>query len=120
VSTEARTPFPPRIVTKAGIDTAVGAAWNLDGAQRGLLPLAWHLGDLDTAHFVGNANAYAPRLRRDIVEAWIADLGLVDDIIGLIHGPLQRAGSTLIWNGAVDGVSFQFSYPAGPDDLNDI
>jgi hypothetical protein len=106
---------PPveRPITRLGIETSIGLAWNSEGERKGLPPLAWKLGDaFEGVHFAGNADAYALEMRCEIIESWIAALGLAD-LFDLIDDPLQRVGAEMIWTGTIDGVTFQFSYPAG-------
>jgi hypothetical protein len=102
---------PPRAATRRDIELMIAVAWNEDGARRGLSPLAWHLGDTDYVLFIGHADAYAREVRRDIVEARIADLGLAD-AIDVFHEPLARRGSDMVWTGEIDGIGIQLSYPA--------
>ena len=104
---------PPieRPITRLGIETSIALAWNTVGQKQGLPPLTWRLGDpYEGIHFVGDADAYASKLRRDIVETWIAALGLSDHITPLDE-PLRQTGTTMIWTGTIDGVTFQFHYP---------
>jgi hypothetical protein len=102
-------------ITRLGIETSIGLAWNEAGDHAGLSPLAWKLGDpCDGIHFVANADAYALELRRDIVEAWIAALGLADHF-DLIDDPLHRVGTEMVWTGTIDSVTFQFRYSADTD-----
>lgn len=104
-----------RPITRLDIETSIGLAWNAAGEKIGLPPLAWRLGDPgDGIHFVGVADAYAPELRCEIVELWIAILGLADHI-DFLNDPLRQEGTEMIWTGALDGVMFQFSYPAAPE-----
>jgi hypothetical protein len=110
---------PPveRPITRLAIETSVALAWNTFGDSKGLRPLAWSVGDaLDGVHFAGDADAYAAELRCDIVESWIAALGLADQI-DITDEPLHREGSNMVWIGSLDGVTFRFSYPATPGDL---
>ncbi|MFS4506150.1 hypothetical protein ACMA46_07925 [Clavibacter sp. Sh2141] len=99
-------------ITRLGRETSIALAWNAFGTQAGLSPVAWKLGEPgDGIHFTADADAYAPDLRCDIVEAWIAALGLADQF-DLTDDPLRRAGTRMIWTGTIDGVTFQFHYPA--------
>jgi hypothetical protein len=104
-----------RPITRQGIETSIAIAWNAEGARRGLPPLAWRLGEpWEGIHFSGDADAYAPELRRDIVESWIAGLGLAD-AIDLTDGPLALRGRDMVWTGALDEVVFELRYPAAVD-----
>ncbi|WP_317229835.1 hypothetical protein [Clavibacter sp. MX14-G9D] len=105
-----------RRITREGIETSVALAWNAEGALRGLPPLAWRLGGpWEGVHFSGDADAYAPEVRREVVEAWIAGLGLAD-AIDLTDGPLARRGDDMVWTGALDDVVFELRYPASAAD----
>ncbi|KDP92145.1 MULTISPECIES: hypothetical protein [Clavibacter] len=110
-----------RRITRLAIETSVAMAWNAEGAIRGLPPLAWQLGGpWEGVHFSGDADAYAPEARREVIESWIAGLGLAD-AIDLTDGPLARRGEDMVWTGAIDEVVFELRYPAeyadpaGPD-----
>ncbi len=110
-----------RRITRLAIETSVALAWNAEGAIRGLPPLAWQLGGpWEGVHFSGDADAYAPEARREVIEAWIAGLGLAD-AIDLTDGPLARRGEDMVCPGAIDEVVFELRYPAeyadpaGPD-----
>ena len=110
-----------RRITRLAIETSIGLAWNAEGAIRGLPPLAWQLGGpWEGVHFSGDADAYAPEVRREVIESWIAGLGLAD-AIDLTDGPLARRGDDMVWTGALDDVVFELRYPAdcadpaGPD-----
>jgi hypothetical protein len=105
-----------RPITRQAIETSIAIAWNAEGAIRGLPPLAWRLGGpWEGVHFSGDADAYAPELRRDIVESWIAGLGLADSI-DLTDGPLALRGDDMVWTGALDEVVFELRYPASATD----
>ncbi|OUE10268.1 hypothetical protein CMsap09_15070 [Clavibacter michiganensis] len=105
-----------RRITRQGIETSVALAWNAEGALRGLPPLAWRLGGpWEGVHFSGDADAYAPEVRREVVEAWIAGLGLAD-AIDPTDGPLARHGDDMVWTGALDDVVFELRYPASAAD----
>ena len=111
-----------RRITRLAIETSIGLAWNAEGEIRGLPPLAWQLGGpWEGVHFSGDADAYAPEVRREVIESWIAGLGLAD-AIDLTDGPLARRGDDMVWSGAIDEVVFELRYPAdcadpaGPDD----
>jgi hypothetical protein len=105
----------PRVekpITRMAIETSIAVAWNAAGARRGLSPIAWRLGSPDDGvHFAGDADAYAPELRQDIIEAWIASLGLADEF-NYYDEPLGQCGSNMVWTGTIDSVTFQLSYPA--------
>jgi hypothetical protein len=112
-------PLPPRAPTRRDIELMIAVAWNDDGAKRGLLPLAWRLGSDEFLHFAGSAEAYAHGRRQEIIEEWIAALGLVDDIDPL-SPPLHQRAQDMIWTADIDGigvgvgvgVGVEFSYPA--------
>jgi hypothetical protein len=101
-----------RRITRLAIETSVALAWNAEGAIRGLPPLAWQLGGpWEGVHFSGDADAYAPEVRREVIESWIAGLGLAD-AIDLTDGPLARRGDDMVWTGVIDEVVFELRYPA--------
>jgi hypothetical protein len=101
-----------RRITRQAIETSVALAWNAEGEIRGLPPLAWQLGGpWEGVHFSGDA--YAPELRREVIEAWIAGLGLADTI-DPTDGPLTRRGDDMVWTGALDEVVFELRYPVDP------
>jgi hypothetical protein len=105
---------PPleRIVTRIDLETSIALTCNTAGAAHNLAPIAWRLGEAwDGVNLIGDANAYAPDLRRDIVESWIAALGLADDLDTVIE-PLQQEGSNMVWTSTMDGITFQLTYPA--------
>ncbi|RII94627.1 hypothetical protein DZF95_03580 [Clavibacter michiganensis] len=104
-------PIPPRAPTRHDIEVMIAVAWNDEGARRGLLPLAWKLGPDDFVHFIGSATAYASESRKDVIEDWIAALGLADNI-DLNTSPLHQRGPDMIWAGHIDGIGIEFSYPA--------
>ena len=105
-----------RRITREAIETSIAMAWNAEGEIRGLPQLAWQLGGpWEGVHFSGDADAYAPELRREIIESWIAGLGLAD-AIDLTDGPLARCGDDMVWTGALDDVVFQLRYPASAAD----
>jgi hypothetical protein len=105
-----------RRITRQSIETSIAVAWNTEGELRGLQPLAWQLGGLwDGVHFAGDADAYAPELRREIIESWIAGLGLADTV-DMVEGPLDRRGDDMVWTGSIDDVTFQLRYPAADAD----
>ncbi|WP_445443102.1 hypothetical protein [Clavibacter sp. km1a] len=96
----------------AAVESAFDAVWNAAGAERGLLPLSWHLADpWSGAHFAATAAAHPEEDRREIVESWIVHLGLVDET-DVLDEPLRRCGEEMVWTGSVDGVAFQLAYPA--------
>lgn len=108
-----------RRITRQGVETSIALAWNAEGALRGLPPLTWQLGGAwEGVHFAGDADAYAPGMRRDIIESWIAGLGLAD-AIDATDGPLARRGDQMVWTGALDDVVFELRYPAGAEDPAD-
>nr|WP_228494781.1 hypothetical protein [Clavibacter sp. VKM Ac-2873] len=96
---------------RGDIDLMVAIAWNAEGHQRGLRPLAWAVGDADFVHFIGSADAYSRAARREIIEDWIAELGLAD-VIDSTAPPLRRVGGDMVWTGAIDTIGMQFHYPA--------
>ncbi|QIS38469.1 hypothetical protein [Clavibacter capsici] len=100
-----------RSLTRLDVELIVAVAWNEEGARRGLLPLAWGIGEGDYLHFTGSADGYAAERRREIVEAWIADIGLADGV-DLLTDPLRRRGSDVVWSGDVGGIGVEFHYPA--------
>jgi hypothetical protein len=108
-------PRPPRALGRAQLELMIGVAWNAEGTRRGLRPLAWRIGDGDLVHFIGSADAYARSARREIVEDWIADLGLAD-VVDPVHPPLRRRGADMVWTGSIDTVGVQFHYPVDPDE----
>jgi hypothetical protein len=115
MSTEAHRPRGLAALSREEIELMVALAWNDEGLRRGLRPLAWQMGDADFVHFIGSADAYAPSSRREIIEDWIAALGLADHV-DPIHPPLHRVGAEMVWTGSIDTVGIQFHYPAGPGD----
>ncbi|OUE23118.1 hypothetical protein [Clavibacter michiganensis] len=99
-----------RSMTRLDVELIVAVAWNDEGARRGLLPLAWHIGEGEYLHFLGDADGYAVERRQEIVEAWIADIGLADDV-QLLSDPLRRRGQDMVWSGDVGGIGVEFHYP---------
>ncbi|MFT7767018.1 hypothetical protein [Clavibacter tessellarius] len=96
----------------SAVESTFSAVWNAAGAERGLLPLSWHLADpWSGAHFAASAAGHPEQHRREIVESWIVQLGLVDEVDPLTE-PLKRCGDEMVWTGSVDGVTFQLTYPA--------
>jgi hypothetical protein len=109
---------PPleRVVTRIDLETSIALTCNTAGAAQNLPPIAWRLGDAwDGVNLIGDANAYAPDRRREIVESWIAALGLADEIDTVIE-PLQQEGSDMVWTSTMDGITFQLTYPAAFSD----
>jgi hypothetical protein len=104
-----------RAMSRADIELMVAVAWNAEGRLRGLRPLAWVIGDADFVHFTGNADAYSRAARREIIEDWIAELGLAD-LIDATAPPLQRVGRDMVWTGSIDSIGMQFRYPAEDDE----
>jgi hypothetical protein len=110
-------PAVDRVITRIGLETQVALTCNSAGAAVGLSPLAWRLGDAwDGVDLVGDADAHATELRQDIIESWIAALGLADEVT-LLDEPLQRSGASMIWTGTMDGITYQLSCPT-PDDVS--
>ncbi|CCE74613.1 hypothetical protein [Clavibacter nebraskensis] len=110
-------PLGRRSLRRADIELMVAIAWNAEGRTRGLRPLAWEVGDADFVHFIGSADAYSHGARREIIEDWIAELGLAD-VIDSTAPPLHREGADMVWTGAIDSIGMQFHYPAEPDDAD--
>lgn len=102
-----------RSMTRLDVELIVALAWNDEGARRGLPPLAWHIGEGDYLHFTGDADGYAAEFRQEIVEAWIADIGMADDV-ELLTDPLRRRGEDMVWSGDVGGIGVEFHYPHAP------
>jgi hypothetical protein len=108
-----------RRITRQAVETSIALAWNAEGALRGLPPLAWQLGgQWEGVHFAGNADAYACEMRREIIESWIAGLGLAD-AVDLTDGPLVHEGDHMVWTGVLDDVVFQLRYPSAAADAAD-
>ncbi|MBP2458387.1 hypothetical protein ABID70_000946 [Clavibacter michiganensis] len=112
---EAGPPPRRRFIRRADIELIVALAWNEEGHRRGLRPLAWQIGDGDFVHFIGDADAYAAASRRDIIEDWIAELGVLDAVESSDR-PLLRDGPDVVWTGSVGAVGMQFRYPAEPEE----
>jgi len=108
-------PLGRRSMRREDIELMVAIAWNAEGQQRGLRPLAWEVGDADFVHFIGSADAYSRPARREIIEDWIAELGLAD-VIDSTAPPLHRVGGDMVWTGAIDTIGMQFHYPAETGD----
>ena len=106
-------PPRPRFLRREDIELLIAVAWNEEGGRRGLRPLAWRLGDADFVHFIGSADAYTHDSRQEIIEDWIAELGLADSIDPL-GPPLDRRGADMVWTGSIGAIGMQFRYPA-PD-----
>jgi hypothetical protein len=117
MTADAHLPLGRRAMSREDIELMVAVAWNEEGRQRGLRPLAWQLGDADFVHFIGSADAYSRAARREIIEDWIADLGLADRIDSTVP-PLHRIGPDMVWTGTIDAVGLQFRYPADGDELH--
>ena len=117
MTAEAPMPLGRRWMRRADIELMVAIAWNAEGRTRGLRPLAWEIGDADFVHFIGSADAYSRTARREIIEDWIAELGLADDIDSTAP-PLHRVGGDMVWTGAIDSVGVQFRYPAEAGDVD--
>jgi hypothetical protein len=100
---EAPPPSRPRFIRRDDIQLMVAVAWNDEGRRRGLRPLAWQIGDGDFVHFIGTADAYSPASRQEIIEDWIAELGVADDI-----DPVH------VWTGSIGAIGMQFRFPAPP------
>lgn len=115
---DAHAPLGRRPLRLEDVELMIAVAWNDEGRRRGLRPLAWQVGDADFVHFTGSADAYAAGSRRDIIEDWIAELGLTDTIDPVIP-PLRRVGADMVWTGSIDAVGMRFHYPAGPADPRD-
>jgi hypothetical protein len=108
-----------RRITRQAVETSIALAWNAEGELRGLAPLSWQLGGpWEGVHFAGDADAYACEMRREIIESWIAGLGLAD-AIDLTDRPLVRVGPDMVWTGVIDDVVFQLRYPASAADAAD-
>jgi hypothetical protein len=110
---EAPPPSRPRFIRRDDIQLMVAVAWNDEGRRRGLRPLAWQIGDGDFVHFIGTADAYSPASRQEIIEDWIAELGVADDI-DPVHELLRRDGSEMVWTGSIGAIGMQFRFPAPP------
>jgi hypothetical protein len=108
-------PLGRRSMTRQDIELMLAVAWNAEGIRRGLRPLAWQVGDADLVHFIGSADAYSPAARREIIEDWIADIGLTDTIDATAP-PLHRIGPDMVWTGSIDSVGMRFHYPAEDDE----
>jgi hypothetical protein len=117
MTAEAPMPLGRRSMRREDIELMVAIAWNAEGRQRGLRPLAWEIGDADFVHFIGSADAYSRPARREIIEDWIAELGLADAIDSTAP-PLHRVGGDMVWTGAIDSVGMQFHYPAEAGDAD--
>lgn len=117
MTAEAPTPLGPRSMGRADIELMVAMAWNAEGRQRGLRPLAWEIGDADFVHFIGSADAYTRAARREIIEDWIAGLGLAD-VIDSTAPPLHRVDGDMVWTGSIDTIGMQFHYPAEAGDAD--
>jgi hypothetical protein len=115
MSLQPPSPIPRRALSRSQLELMVGVAWNAEGTRRGLLPLAWRIGDGDLVHFIGSADAYAAESRREIIEDWIAGLGLVDSL-DPVNPALHRRGGDMVWTGSIDSVGLQFHYPVDPDE----
>jgi hypothetical protein len=106
-------PSTPRFLRREDIQLMIAVAWNDEGHRRGLRPLAWEIGDGDFVHFIGTADAYSPANRQAIVEDWIAELGIADDI-DPVHALLSADGPDMVWTGSIGAIGIQFRYPAPP------
>jgi hypothetical protein len=106
-------PSRPRFIRREDIQLMIAVAWNDEGRRRGLRPLAWEIGDGDFVHFIGTADAYSPATRQDIIEDWIAELG-VADAIDPVHVPLSRSGPDMVWTGSIGAIGMQFRFPSPP------
>jgi len=115
---DAHAPLGRRSMRLEDVELMIAVAWNDEGRRRGLRPLAWQVGDADFVHFTGSADAYAAASRRDIIEDWIAELGLTD-VLDPADPPLRRVGPDMVWTGRIDAVGLRFHYPAGPTDPAD-
>jgi len=115
---DANAPLGRRSMRLEDVELMIAVAWNDEGRRRGLRPLAWRVGDADFVHFRGSADAYAAASRRDIIEDWIAELGLADTLDPVVP-PLRRVGPDMVWTGSIDTVGMRFHYPAGPADPRD-
>jgi hypothetical protein len=115
---DAHAPLGRRPLRLEDIELLIAVAWNDEGSRRGLRPLAWQVGDADFVHVTGSANAYAPASRRDIIEDWIAELGLTDTLDPAVP-PLRRVGPDMVWTGSIDAVGMRFHYPADAGDPAD-